>query len=299
MKKFVFWLGQRKSKVFRHPVTILAPQIFLKAFCEKGAVKEWNGRKACLVLSFDCDYAEDVQAIPEIVRLLASYSVKASFASIGKLIESYPREHELVIKGGHEILNHTYTHPNNEVLNPNQRFNELTIDEQRGEVDKCHKICQNILGYTPVGFRIPHFGALYTETIYGILQELGYRYSSSTMATRTPGFGAPFMKEGILEFPVSGCPQHPFGVFDTWHSLDRGGGKHRRKGQFYKLFCQLMDIGIETNSFTNVYFDPQDVAGLDDFSHLLAYIQNRQGDIWVATYREVADWWAQTRGGKN
>lgn len=293
MEKFVLWLGQRKSKVFRHPVTILAPRVFLRAFCQRGTVKEWHGKKACFVLSFDCDYAEDVQAIPEIVRLLAAYSVKASFACIGKLIEKYPREHELILKAGHEILNHTHTHPNNEVLNPNRRFNELTIDEQKEEIDKCHKMCQNILNYAPVGFRIPHFGALYTETIYGILKELGYRYSSSTMATRTASFGAPFRKEGILEFPVSGCPRHPFGVFDTWHSLDRGGGTHRRKGEFAQLFRQLMTIGLETHSFITVYFDPQDVVGLEDFKNLLRYIQEKEKDIWVTTYREVAERWTE------
>jgi len=102
---------------------------------------------------------------------------------------------------GHEIINHTYSHPNNEELNPSQKMNRLSYDEQKEEIVRCHEVCMDILKYEPVGFRTPHFGKLHSEAIYDILQELGYCYSSSTAAICVIGFGAPFMVKGFFEIP--------------------------------------------------------------------------------------------------
>ena len=252
--------------------------------------KKWNGKRAYLSLSFDCDYTKDVLSLPLLLDILSLYSFKASFACIGRFIEKYPKEHIKIIKEGHEIINHTYTHPNNEELNPNQKFNELTADQKKTEIEKCHKLCKDILKYEPIGFRVPHFGNIHTEDIYGIhdiLKELGYKYSSSTSAVKTPNFGLPFIKKEIMEFPLSNCPKHPFAVFDSWHSLERGNKKHTKNGEFYKLFKELIDIGIKTNSYINLYFDPMDVINLKEFKLMLNYIEEKKEDIQIATYKDI------------
>ncbi|MGY9015990.1 MAG: polysaccharide deacetylase family protein, partial [Rhodospirillales bacterium] len=64
------------------------------------------------MLSFDCDFPRDVAVLPQLVEMLDRYDVKASFACIGQWIRAYPTEHRCLVEAGHELLNHTQTHPN-------------------------------------------------------------------------------------------------------------------------------------------------------------------------------------------
>lgn len=289
--RFLRFLSSSKDKFTMGLVTAFFPTYFLKSFYSKNTGRSWNGKRSCFVLSFDCDLSADIAAIPNLLDILSSYSFKTAFACVGKWIEKKPSVHIKIIEKGHEILNHTYTHPNNEELNPQQKFNELSIEQQKEEIKECHKICEIILEYKPIGFRTPHFGDLHTNSVYDILKEFRYKYSSSTIAVKTPNFGLPYLEREILEFPVSGCPKHPFGVFDTWHSFRAPRATHRDEEEFYGLFKELIEIGIETNSFINVYFDPQDVIKLKNFENLLENIEERKKDIWVTTYENIVTWW--------
>jgi len=288
---------ERRIGVLTSVVNKWFPTQFLKMFYSNNKKTDWNGKKSCFTLSFDCDFTADIQAIPALLDMLTSYSIKTNFACIGKFIEKYPKVHEKMIDDGHEIINHTYTHPDNEEWNPNQKFNELTIEQQREEIYKCHEVCKNILDYIPMGFRTPHFGELHTDSIYDIIKELGYKYSSSTIAVKTPKFGLPYIKDSILEFPLSPCPKHLFTIFDTWHSFERGNGEHKAEKEFYKLFKQLIEIGIKTNSYINVYFDPQDIVKLKEFKMMLDYVEEKEKrkDIWVARYEDIVRRWKDGR----
>lgn len=280
-------------KIINYIITLLFPGLYFKNIYRNNKCKKlWNGKKACITLSFDCDYTEDIKSLPSLLETLHSYTFYASFACIGKFIEQYPREHKQIIECGHEILNHTYTHPDNEELNPDKKFNELSRFQQKDEIEKCDRACNNILRYSPIGFRTPHFGNLHTTSVYSILKEIRYRYSSSILVTESPSSGFPFLKNGIVEFPVSACPKHPFGVFDTWHSLARGCKKHVEDGEFYTLFKELVDFAIDTNSYINVYFDPQDVVNLKEFKQILDYLEKKKNDIWVAPYKDVLKMYA-------
>lgn len=280
-----------KNKLLGRVVSGMFPLYYLESFYKKNTGENWNGKRSCFSLSFDCDYTKDVESLPLLLDTLLPYSFKASFACIGKFIEKYPEEHRRIIKEGHEIINHTYSHPDNEELNPTQKFNKLTAEQKKIEIEKCHNACKNVLEYEPVGFRTPHFGNLYTENVYTILKNLKYKYSSSTSAVKTFSFGLPFVKNEIMEFPLSNCPKHPFAVFDTWHSLGRGRGKHAKSGEFFKLFKELVDIGTKTNSYINLYFDPQDIVKNRDFKLILDYIEENKKDIWVATYKDIFNIW--------
>ena len=286
IRRLDYWISKSESRLVANAVTLLAPVTFTKMFYGNNKGKRWNGKKSCFTLSFDVDMTKDVKALHPLLDLLSSYSFRTCFACVGAWIEKYPEEHIRILENGHEIVNHTYSHPNNEELNP-KRFNELTIKEQKDEIEKCHEICKRVLDYAPSGFRTPHFGVLHTETVYPILNEFGYKYSSSMMAIKTPSFGSPYLKDGILELPLSLCPKHPFGVFDTWHSLERGCGTHKKEGEFHNLFKELVEIGVKTNSYINIYFDPQDVIRLKEFGRMLDYVEERKKDIWVTKYEDI------------
>ena len=271
-------------------ITFLFPRFFLRTILNANQNKNrWNPRKACVTLSFDCDYPEDVEAMPQLSDMLKGFPFKASFAVVGHWVEKYPREHLKVLDGGHEFLNHTYSHPDNELLNPGRKFKNVPYDEKRIEVERCHEICKKVLGYEPIGLRIPHFKNLFTFEIYSILKEMGYKYSSSTWLTNTLSHGLPFMgPEGIIEFPLTTCPEHPFTVFDTWHSLNAKRLSHRIKHRgcqsYLKLFNLLIKYAKDTNSYINIYMDPLDIKKIPDFYKMLEVLAD--DEISVVTYEE-------------
>lgn len=288
---FVNWLSrQNENYLVMGLVTFTFPYFFIKGIYENNrGLYSWNGNKSCLTISFDCDYPEDVEAIPALLKTLDRYSFKTSFACVGHWIEKYPREHKMILDHGHEIMNHTYSHPDNELLNPGRKFKLISREEKLEEVEKCHDICRKILKYEPKGCRIPHFKNLFTPEIYGILKELGYSYSSSTWLTNTTTFGMPFLsQDGIYEFPLSTCPSHPFTVFDTWHSLNTPRWSHRilHRGpeSYCDLFLKLLDLGRETGSYLNIYIDPLDIKKIGRFE---AILESLAADYWVATYEEL------------
>lgn len=283
------------NKVVRAAVTKSFPTLFARMFYAnaKGQIDLPKGKGAVFSLSFDCDYGEDVKLMPQLLDMLDGAGIKASFACVGKWIEKYPEDHRELVRRGHEIVNHTYSHPDNEELKNTEHFNRLSAQEQENEIVKCHDICEKVLKTKPTGFRIPHFGPQYTTSVYPILKKHGYLYSSSLVASRSKSFGMPFVADGgVVELPVSLCPKHPFGVFDTWHAYRAPKAwwrtDHKKPGEFYKTFLELMGIALRNGLYINLYFDPQDVARNDDFDKILAYLSENRSNLEIATMGKVA-----------
>jgi peptidoglycan/xylan/chitin deacetylase (PgdA/CDA1 family) len=271
-------------------VTVLFPSVFTRRLYTSGNGKlTWPQRKkTCFSLSFDLDLPEDIEAMPWLLDALAPYPFRASFACIGRWIELKPDIHRRIVTEGHEVLNHTYSHPRSEVFN-DRRFIDLSMAEQREEVERGHEICRKLLAYEPVGFRLPHLE--FTANIYPILRDLSYRYSSSDLNRRLARVGPMRMEDGLWEFPLSQCPRHPSSVFDTYHAFRSPSRlfKIRPEGEqaFFNSFTHLLDWGVQTGAHINVYFDPLDVRRLTDFRRFLDHLVERRDEVCVATYSEL------------
>lgn len=187
------------SLVIKALITKIAARRFYRSvFCDPSQ-SPFSG---AMTLSFDCDRWLDIMALPDVFKILDNAGVKGSFCCVGKLIEMFPRQHKEIVLRGHEITNHTYSHPFSEELNPHTRYERLTKDQQRSEILKCHDTCREFLNYEPVGFRVPHFAVQSMVKTYEILAKAGYTYSSSSLAVSSPSKGQPYEEEyGIVEFP--------------------------------------------------------------------------------------------------
>lgn len=264
------------NKILTEPVSFIFPGAFIKLY-QQGAPNDRIinfADKFIISLSFDCDLAEDIDSVPKILGILSNYKFKTSFACIGKWIEKYVDLHLRIINEGHEIINHTYSHPNNEVFNPNQRFDLITHEEREDEIIRCHEVINKLLNYTPVGFRVPHFGNQFVNDIYGIISKLNYRYSSSTIALKSKSFGAPYrVFDRVIEFPLSPCPKHPLTCFDSYHFFRAKHPvykfNHRDQEDFLKCFKILLSLARQNRSYLNVYFDPLDIAENNGFISIL------------------------------
>ena len=114
-----------------------------------------------LSLSFDAawgaDYTDDLLAILERAQ------VRATFFLVGFWVEKYPDVARSIAAAGHEIGNHSSTHPN---------FVTLTVEQITHEVSRTHDIIKEATGLAPRLFR-PPFGA-YSNRVVETITALGY-----------------------------------------------------------------------------------------------------------------------------
>jgi peptidoglycan/xylan/chitin deacetylase (PgdA/CDA1 family) len=243
-----------------------------------------------LTVSFDVDYPRDALALGPLCELLDKLGITASFAVVGALVERYPQQHRLLVQAGHELLNHTQNHPDNELFCPERNFDQLSPDEQAQEITLCTKTCNELLGVELKGFRAPHFGNVSSRDFYKLLAEQGYRFSSSLMATETETCGLPFCTaEGVWEFPVSTCPRHPFAVLDSWHALRNPGGRHTKNGQFTELCRESIEMAAEYGGYLNLYFDPGHILEYPQAIEALAELSPQRHGLAALTYAGYLD----------
>ncbi len=101
----------------------------------------------------------------QILDILDKYHVKATFFMIGNLMDKYPDIVKEVLKRGHVIANHTYTHPSNIESN--------TSAQVIRELDQCEQVIEKMTGGRANFFRPPR--GLIDSTVFSIAQDEGYQ----------------------------------------------------------------------------------------------------------------------------
>ena len=102
---------------------------------------------------------------PQILDILDRYHVKATFFMVGKSMEQHPDIVREVIRRGHVIGNHTYTHPSN-----------IELDTQAQvirELDTCEQVVERFTGSRAHLFRPPK--GLVDGSVFTIANEEGYK----------------------------------------------------------------------------------------------------------------------------
>lgn len=115
-------------------------------------------------------------ALPRFLDIFDRYGAKATFFIVGKdaaCPANRSRIREIVTRG-HEVANHTYSH--------SQRFQSLSAEEQRREIDRAGKQIEDVAQTRVIGFRAPGWGM--SEHTLDILEALDYRYDSSVFPSR-------------------------------------------------------------------------------------------------------------------
>ena len=99
----------------------------------------------------------------QILDLLARYGVKATFFEVGENVRYYPDTARRVAREGHEIGNHTDTHPHLRGINGALLFEE---------VEKCENAIKSVTGVTPTLFRPPE--GVIEDSVKVMAQEKNY-----------------------------------------------------------------------------------------------------------------------------
>jgi len=110
--------------------------------------------------------------VPRFAELFASYGIRATFFLVGADLERWPSAMEgakRLAAAGHELANHTWSHPYDFSLS-----DPVAIGE---EIDRAHKVISEAAGKEICGFRAPGYNM--SEQAYRSLAQRGYLYSSS------------------------------------------------------------------------------------------------------------------------
>ncbi|HHV93813.1 MAG TPA: polysaccharide deacetylase family protein [Firmicutes bacterium] len=112
-------------------------------------------------VSFDAMWGVD--HTDELLRILAENDVRTTFFLGGYWVENYPEYVRKIADAGHEIGNHTYSHPH---------LNSLSPAAIRQELERNHSNIKAITGRDCFLFR-PPFGE-YSNKVIEVAEELGY-----------------------------------------------------------------------------------------------------------------------------
>ena len=91
----------------------------------------------------------------ELVDLLKSLEIKATFFILGCNLKYYKEELKYIYDNGHEIGNHSYSHPD---------FKKITVDKGIEEINKTQKLIFDVINRYPRVFRFP-YGSVNKEVL--------------------------------------------------------------------------------------------------------------------------------------
>jgi peptidoglycan-N-acetylglucosamine deacetylase len=100
----------------------------------------------------------------ELLKVLRHEHVPATFFVVGKMADRYPNLIQEMEKDGHEIANHTYTHP---------RLSRLDNSEVLNELDETRATIRRLTGRDSVLWRPP--GGDYTRHMLRATSKAGYK----------------------------------------------------------------------------------------------------------------------------
>jgi polysaccharide deacetylase family sporulation protein PdaB len=129
-------------------------------FEERGEVV-WEVRTTEKVIALTFDDGPNPTFTPQILDVLKENQAKATFFVIGARAQKYPKVVQREAREGHEVANHTNTHPLKQLSRK---------DLQREVMDAQHSIFA-ATGIQPQVFRPP--GGIYNETVVDVAKEAG------------------------------------------------------------------------------------------------------------------------------
>lgn len=116
-----------------------------------------------IALTFDAGASS--KPTPALLKVLDEKGVRATFFLTGRWVEKNPELVREIAAAGHEIGNHTYSHPD---------LRKLPDDQVREQLEKMEKLVQTAAGVSTKPYFRPPFGAC-DARVRRIAAEEGYR----------------------------------------------------------------------------------------------------------------------------
>ena len=135
-----------------------------------------NREKASVAFACNVFWGEDI--MPDMLRVLSDGQVKATFFIGGSWAKRHPDSLKLIADAGHELGNHSFTHPHPNRLNKSQNQDEIL---------RTKKLIKEVTGIKTYLYAPPY--GEYNRTVLEAAQELGYTtimWTADTIDWRRP-----------------------------------------------------------------------------------------------------------------
>ncbi|MDQ5926431.1 MAG: hypothetical protein QG554_1373, partial [Pseudomonadota bacterium] len=138
--------------------------------------------------------------VGRILDMLAEQNTHATFFTLGWIAQRYPHLVRRIAEAGHEVASHGYGH---------ERVSDLTPEDFAQDIRAAKHLLEDLSGAAVTGYRAPSFsigqGNLWA---LDVLQQEGYRYSSSIYPIQHDHYGMPDaprfahrIREDLIEVP--------------------------------------------------------------------------------------------------
>ena len=117
-------------------------------------------RNAGKSVALTFDDGPHAEYTPKILEILKKYNARATFFVIGKNAKEHPEIVKQSFLEGHEIGNHTYSHP---------KMNSINSEKVIDEIQKTSQIIEEITGQKPMLFRSP--GGYLDDGIINVIEK--------------------------------------------------------------------------------------------------------------------------------
>ncbi len=114
-----------------------------------------------IAISFDAAWGNEDTG--KLIEILDKYKVKTTFFVVGSWVDKYPESVKQLSDAGHEIMNHSNSHPH---------MTSLSKEQMIEEVKKCDDKIEKITGVRPTLFRAPYGD--YNNEVVGAMRESGH-----------------------------------------------------------------------------------------------------------------------------
>ena len=117
--------------------------------------------KKQVALSFDAAWGNE--QTEHLLDILDKYNVKTTFFLVGDWVEKYPESVKEISKRGHDVGNHSNTHPH---------MTQMSVDDMNTQIQTCNEKIKALTGKCPTLFRAPYGD--YNNTLIESANSLGY-----------------------------------------------------------------------------------------------------------------------------
>lgn len=134
---------------------------------------------------------EDTQ---QLIDILAEHDIRATFFVVGEWVDKYPESVKALYDAGHEVMNHSNTHPH---------FTQLSSSQMAAEVKACADKIEAVTGVRPNLFRPPYGD--YNDSVVSTMRNEGFytiQWDVDSLDWKKPGSDA--IVKRVLEKTKSG-----------------------------------------------------------------------------------------------
>ncbi|HEU5418736.1 MAG TPA: polysaccharide deacetylase [Streptosporangiaceae bacterium] len=211
-------------------------------------------------------------AVPLILELLARHGVQATFYIPGRVGERHPERVAAIVRAGHEVAHHGYTH-----TSPSQ----LSRDEEEAELVRGLEILRGF-GAEVTGYRSPSWD-LSPHTL-DLVHQHGLSYSSNMMDDIRP---YKLDRAPLVEVPISWLlDDAPHFWFDNSSWTKTVCTTAHVRALWQEEFLGIRELGGAAvfTMHPQIIGRPSRLAFLDSF---LSFVTGHD-DVWVTTTAQIA-----------